>query len=301
MELTLLILAAGVGSRYGGFKQVDQLGPAGETLIDYAIHDALRAGFRRVVFVLGEPLVEECRSLFAPRWGHRAELGFAVQSVDQFPAGLPWPCGRAKPWGTAHAVLAARAHIGAPFLVVNADDFYGRTAYRLAAEFLAGADPYAVRAAVVGYRLAETLSEHGSVSRAVCELDRRGRIRTLSERVEIRREGAAIVFRDEADRWHPVPGDAWVSMNMLAFTPAVFPLLADQFAAFVAESGQDPSAEFRLPQALTRLLADGAGEVALLPGAGGWFGVTYRADRPAAVERLGRLTATGDYPEPLWA
>ncbi len=301
MDLTLLILAAGVGSRYGGFKQLDRLGPAGETLIDYALHDALRAGFRRAVFVVSDRLADECRAMFAPRWGRRLELGFAVQTVRQFPAGVTVPDNRTKPWGTAHAVLAARGQVAAPFTVVNADDFYGRAAYRLAAEFLQGIDPAAMRAAVVGYRLAETLSEHGTVSRAVCELDARGRVRALTERLEIRRDAATIVYRDEAGRWQPVSGEAWVSMNMLAFTPAVFTSLEQYFADFVAESGSDPAAEFRLPQALNRLLAEGRGEVALLAGAAGWFGMTYQADRPAAVARLRRLAAAGDYPEPLWS
>jgi len=301
MDLTLILLAAGAGSRYGGFKQIDRLGPAGETLIDYALYDALGAGFRRAVFVVSDRLADECRAMFAPRWGRRLELGFAVQSVRQVPSGATVSASRTKPWGTAHAVLAARRQVAAPFAVVNADDFYGRAAYRLAAEFLRGNDPAAMRAAVVGYRLADTLSEHGAVSRAVCELDARGRVRALTERLEIRREGDAIRYRDETGRWHPVAGDAWVSMNMLAFTPAVFTPLDEYFTAFVAESGPDPAAEFRLPQALNRLLAEGRGEVALLAGAGGWFGMTYQADRPEAVERLRRLTVAGEYPEPLWS
>ncbi len=301
MDLTLILLAAGAGSRYGGFKQIDRLGPAGETLIDYALYDALGAGFRRAVFVVSDRLADDCRAMFAPRWGRRLELGFAVQSVQQVPSGAAVPGSRTKPWGTAHAVLAARGHVAAPFAVVNADDFYGRSAYRLVAEFLNRVNPADTRAAVVGYRLADTLSEHGAVSRAVCELDARGRVRTLAERLEIRREGDAIRYRDEAGRWQPVPGDARVSMNMLAFTPAVFALLERYFTEFVAESGPDPAAEFRLPQALNRLLVEERGEVTLLAGAGGWFGMTYQADRPAAVERLRRLTAAGEYPEPLWA
>ncbi|HOB53537.1 MAG TPA: NTP transferase domain-containing protein [Acidobacteriota bacterium] len=301
MDLTLILLAAGAGSRYGGFKQIDRLGPAGETLIDYALYDASQAGFRRAVFVVSDRLADDCRAMFAPRWGRRLELGFAVQSVQQVPSGATVPGSRTKPWGTAHAVLAARGQVAAPFVVVNADDFYGRAAYHLAAEFLNRVNPADMRAAVVGYRLADTLSEHGAVSRAVCELDARGRVRTLAERLEIRRDGDAIRYRDEAGRWQPVSGDARVSMNMLAFTPAVFDLLDRYFTEFVAESGLDPAAEFRLPQALNRLLAEGRGEAALLAGAGGWFGMTYQADRPAAVERLRRLTAVGEYPEPLWA
>lgn len=328
--LTLLVLAAGIGSRYGGFKQIDPLGEAGEIAIDYALYDAWQAGFGRAVFVTRPELEDPLRKHFAGHLGGRLAMGFVFQDLKDLPAGAVAAGARQKPWGTGHAVWSARRVIDGPFGVVNADDFYGQDAYRRLAVFLDGAGKGGTSAgapeyAVVGYPLGRTLSAHGTVSRAVCQVEPDGRLETIVERTKIgyvpcpgsleasspgsgssrggaetQRKPGSIGWQDDGGGWHALRGDEPVSMNMWGFTPAVFPQLEREFAAFLAERGADPKAEFYIPWSMDRLIRAGKCRVAVLPTDAKWFGMTYPEDRPEVQARIRALTARGEYPSPLW-
>ncbi len=300
MACDLLVMAAGVGSRFGGLKQVEPVGPAGEKLIDYSIHDALRAGVRRVVFVIRRDMEAEFHALVGGRFASRVEVVYAHQELDQVPAWFAPPAGRAKPWGTAHAILAARGAVRGPFLVINADDFYGAAGYRLAAEFLArpAAGPSEAYA-MVGYRLANTLSAHGTVSRGVCEVGPEGRLRTITERTAL--VPCAGGARDTAPGADPavLPSDTPVSMNFWAFRPGLFARLEERFERFLRERGDDPKAELYIPTVVQELVAAGEASVTVLDSPDPWFGMTYREDRQYVAAQLRRLVAAGAYPDPL--
>ena len=301
----LLVMAAGVGSRFGGLKQLEPVGPNGEKLLDYSIFDALRVGVERVVFVVRRDLERDFHALMGTRFTGRAEVVYAHQELDDVPAGFVPPPGRAKPWGTAHAILAARQVVRAPFLVINADDFYGAAAYGVAAEFLrtpdsapAGAPPE--RWAMVGYHLANTLSTHGTVSRGVCAVGPGGLLRDIVERTALAPcdGGARETGPDGADRRYA--GDTPVSMNFWAFTPAIFPHLAERFARFLDTQGQDLKSEFYIPAVVKELMDERLATVRVLDSPDSWFGMTYREDRDTVAARLRGLVARGDYPPRLW-
>lgn len=301
MQPELLVMAAGVGSRFGGLKQVEPVGPAGEKLIDYSIHDALRAGVERVIFVIRREMEADFHALIGARFARRAEVVYAHQELDQVPAWFALPPGRGKPWGTAHAILAARAAVRAPFLVINADDFYGAAAYARAAACLrepAGDGPQ--RWCMVGYRLANTLSEHGAVSRGVCEVGDDGLLRGIVERTAlVPSDGGAVeTGPDGVER--RFAGGTPVSMNFWGFRPAIFPLLEERFARFLRERGGDAKAELYIPTAVNELVAAGAATVRVLDTPDPWFGMTYREDREAVAARLRAMAAAGVYPDPLW-
>jgi hypothetical protein len=297
----LVVMAAGVGSRFGGLKQLEPVGPCGEKLIDYSIFDALRAGVERVVFVIRREMESDFHALVGSRFTGRAEIVYAHQELDDLPAGFVPPAGRIKPWGTAHAVLAAGRAVRAPFLLINADDFYGAAAYGGAAGFLRepeGTPPE--RWAMVGYHLANTLSAHGTVSRGVCEVGPGGMLRDIVERtaLEPREDGAREAGPDGADRRYA--GDTPVSMNFWAFTPAIFPHLAERFARFLDAKGDDLKAEFYIPAVVKELMDERVATVRVLDSPDPWFGLTYREDREVVAARLRALTARGDYPPKLW-
>ncbi len=296
---TLLILAAGLGSRYGGLKQLDPIGLHGETIIDYSVFDAARAGFGKVVFVLRREIADA----FAARVGSRAavmiDVDYAFQDTGDLPAGVDPPAGRVKPWGTGHAVLAARHLITEPFAVITADDFYGRRAHETAAAFLGGLDDTgAADYGMVGYRLANTLSEFGGVSRGLCRVGGAGELERVVETLDIRRQ--AGVIRGTADgREVTLSGEEIVSMTFWAFTPAVFGQLEALFAEFLRERLDEPAAEFYLPSAVNALVAGGRARVAVLDCDATWFGVTYRPDKPRVQRHLLDLIDAGVYPSPL--
>lgn len=292
-----MVLAAGMGSRYGGLKQIDPVGPAGETILDYSVFDALRAGFRRVVFVIRRDIEEAFRASVGARFERRVAVDYAFQQIDDLPAGFAVPEGRTKPWGTAHAILAARHAVREPFAVINADDFYGTEGYRvLAAHLNAGTAEHAM----VGFTLRNTLSEFGTVARGVCSVSEAGYLTSVVETtgIEPAGDGARAVSGDQVQ---PLTGDEIVSMNMWGFQPAVFAGLEAYFAEFLKARGGDLKAECYLPAAVTAAIDAGAARVRVLRSADAWFGVTYREDRPRVVESLRALTAAGRYPEPLWA
>lgn len=297
----LVVLAAGVGSRYGGPKQLEPVGPGGATLMDYSIYDARRAGFRRVVFVVRPDLEKPFRTFVHQRYGAGIDATVVLQRLDDTPAGATGKR-REKPWGTGHAVLAAQPQMTGPFAVVNADDFYGRHAFAMAAEFLThptAAGPPAVFASVA-YPLAETLSSAGGVHRAVCRLSGDGWLETMEEIRDIRRgDDGAYVGVDPAGHPLRVGGDALVSMNLWAFTPAVFPMLRHGFAEFLRQDGA-AGGEFLLPDEIRDAVARGRARVRVLRAKGRWLGITYPEDRPGVEANLRQLVAAGEYPERLW-
>lgn len=301
MDLTLIVLAAGIGSRYGGLKQLEPVGPSGETLLDYGIYDALKAGFSRVVLVIRSELEEAFRERMQRLLGGAFELAFALQELDDLPAGHAVPESRKKPWGTGHAVLCARAVVREPFVVMNADDFYGGSAYRNLADHLRGVAGRPAREfAAAGYALRDTLSPHGGVSRAVCELDERGYLKRVTEVKDIRERDGTLSGVTVDGEVYPLRGDETVSMNLWAATPAAFPLLEREFARFLDDRGDDPDAEFFLSNTVSDLIAAAELEVKVLSTEGPWLGVTHREDRAHVVGRLMRLVEQGLYPESLW-
>jgi len=294
MQPTLLVLAAGMGSRYGGLKQIDPVGPSGETVLDYAVFDALRAGFGRVVFVIRRDFEAIFRAQVGAKYAGRIAVDYVFQSRDDLPSGHAAPAGREKPWGTGHAVWCARAAVREPFAVINADDFYGADSFVQLARFLsAPAAPAAAASfAMVGFTLANTLSEHGAVARGQCETGPDGRLKSITERTGI--------LAADVGPGRTYTGGETVSMNCWGFTPALFPGLDAQLREFLAAKSGDPKAEFYLPAAVSVMIARREAEVRVLPTASAWFGVTYREDKPRVVAAIAGLVAQDAYPAKLF-
>jgi UTP-glucose-1-phosphate uridylyltransferase len=291
MQPTLLVMAAGMGSRYGGLKQIDAVGPRGEAIIDYSIHDALRAGFGRLVFVIRRDIEAPFREAIGGKFEKRIAVDYVFQELDKVPAGFTIPHGRTKPWGTTHAILMAEDVVREPFAAINADDFYGRESFQVMADFLrAGTSDYSM----VGYTLRNTLSEHGSVSRGVCECDAAGFLRAIVELTKIEKRARGAQAEDRV-----LSGDELVSMNFWGFTPAVFPQLREHFNAFLRRSGQELKSECYIPIPVNELVTSGAARVKVLRTSASWFGITYKEDKPQVVASIRQLIANGDYPEML--
>lgn len=292
----LVVLAAGIGSRFGGVKQVEPVGPNGELIIEYSAFDARRAGFGRLVLVIRRDLERDFREAIGRRLERQMEVRYVFQEIGALPAGYSVPVGRTKPWGTGHAVLAAREAVRGPFAVINADDFYGAGAYHALAGHFKTAD---AGYALVGYPLRQTLSEHGAVSRGLCRTDAQGRLRQIAEVTKIEKHGAGARYLDAAGKSQPLTGDETVSMNFWGFTPALFAQVDKLFAEFLAQHHTDPKSEFYLPIAVSALIERGEASVALLQSPDSWFGITYREDLPAARAAIRSLIANGVYPERL--
>ena len=298
MEPTLLILAAGMASRYGSMKQIQGFGPSGETIMDYSIYDAIRAGYKKVVFIIREEFAKDFKAIFEPRLKGRIATDYVYQELSSYMDEQPVPPERAKPWGTAHAVLCAQEKIREPFAVINADDFYGRDAFEKSFKFLtkeASPDLYSI----IGYDLAKTLSEHGTVSRGVCEVDKNGFLISIAERTKIYRDGNKIVYEDENGK-HEVPSDAKVSMNFWCFHQSVFPLIKGWFKQFIKDNINNPKAEFFIPIIGDLFVRSGKGKITVIPTNAQWFGVTYKEDAPIVKQSLSELIRKGEYPERLW-
>lgn len=300
MHATLLVLAAGMGSRYGGLKQIDPVGPSGETVLDYAVFDAMRAGFNRVVFVIRREFETVFRDQIGAKYAGQIAVDYVFQSLEALPEGFSLQAGREKPWGTGHAVWCAREAVQENFAVINADDFYGKDSFAQLGAFLDPKRNEAEKAsssarpefAMVGFRLANTLSEHGAVSRGVCVASGNGLLESITERVGI--------LATDVGPGRPLSGNEIVSMNCWGFTPALFTGLDEQFREFLGANAGDLKAEFYLPAAASKMIAREQATVRVLPTDASWFGVTYREDKPRVVAALAELIARGVYPAKLF-
>jgi UTP-glucose-1-phosphate uridylyltransferase len=301
MKTTLLILAAGMGSRYGGMKQVDPFGPSGETITDYSIYDALRAGFDRFVFVISPRMEEEFRTSYIKKFPSHLRVDYVTQSITDIPEGFSLPEERVKPWGTAHAVLMARDAIREPFAVINADDYYGRESYRIMHDFLVrttGEVPG--QYCMVGFELQKTVSEHGSVARGICQVNDQGFLQGMTERTKVYLNKGRIVFEEEDGSVHPLDPKDTVSMNLFGFTPDFFSQIEEIFADFLRENLHNPKAELFIPLVLDRLINSGQVRMSVLRTPDSWFGVTYQEDKPKVLKAIRQLVDSGVYPESLW-
>lgn len=293
MKPTLLVLAAGMGSRYGGLKQIDGLGPNGETIIDYSVYDAVRAGFGKVVFVIRRDIEEEFRAVIGSRYEGAIEVAYAFQESGDLPDGFTVPAQREKPWGTAHAVRAARDSVKEPFVIINGDDFYGFDAYRAVVEQLSCDEE---QACMVGYHLGKTLSANGAVSRGVCTIDEAGCLVAVRETHGIAAVNDAVV--DEEG--NPLGEGDLVSMNFWVANPAIFATIETLFVDFLRARGDELKSEFYIPAVFTHLINELGSSVKVIESDARWYGVTYREDRAEVVDAIAAMVATGDYPTPLW-
>jgi Nucleotidyl transferase len=298
MQPTLLVMAAGMGSRYGGLKQIDPVGPNGETIIDYSIYDAMRAGFGKLVFVIRKDIEKPFRETVGARFERRIPVEYVFQELGNIPAPFTVPAGRTKPWGTTQAVLAAEGVIDEPFAVINADDFYGAESYRLLAEHLqSGSQDYAM----AGFILRNTLSDFGSVARGICRVNAHGYLEGVEELTSIERDGSGAKNTAPDGTVRSLSGDEPVSMNYWGFTPQVFAQFQDLFRRFLERNATDLKAECYVPMVVNELVAAGDARVKVLRSRDPWFGVTYREDRPRVIESIRRLIDAGSYPGSLWA
>lgn len=303
MKPTLLLLAAGMGSRYGGLKQLDGLGPNGETIMDYSIYDAIQSGFGKIVFVIRKDFEQEFRSKVLSKYEGHVPAEIVFQSLDALPAGFACPEGRVKPWGTNHAVMMAKDVIREPFCVINCDDFYNRDAYRVMGRFLSSLPEGSTNTyAMVGYRVGNTLSDNGTVARGICSKDEQGHLTTVVERTEIMRVDGPVCYKDEQGQWVAVDDNTPVSMNVWGFTPDYFAHSEEYFKGFLSDEKnmQNPKAEFFIPLMVNKLITDGTSTVEVLDTTSKWFGVTYAADREGVVARIQQLVDEGVYPSKLF-
>lgn len=302
MKPTLVVLAAGMGSRYGGLKQLDTLGPSGETIMDYSVFDAIRGGFGKVVFVIRKDFEEDFRNLVLSKYQGHIPTEVVFQSIDNLPEGFTCPEERTKPWGTNHAVLMAKDVVNEPFCVINADDFYGKDAFAVMGKFLSELPEGAKNTySMVGFRVANTLSENGKVSRGVCEVNAEEKLVTVVERTEIvRRESGDVCYKD-GDDWVMIPDNTPVSMNVWGFTPDYFEYSEEYFKEFLKENIEKPKSEYYIPLMVNELITNGTATVQVLDTTSKWFGVTYAADRPDVVAKIQELVNEGTYPSKLFS
>lgn len=298
MKPTLLILAAGMASRYGSMKQIDGFGPHGETIIDYSIYDAIKAGFGKVVFIIKEEFVDNFRSIFDPKLKGKIEVDYVFQNFDLKQFGIDEEIYREKPWGTAHAILSGRKAVKEPFCVINADDFYGFEAYEKMVAFLTTAASEN-NFSIIGYQIGKTLSEFGAVSRGVCKVNEHGNLTEIVERTKVYKDGEAIVYEEDGQKF-PLDFETPVSMNFWGFTPAVFKVTEDLFKAFALANKENPKAEFFIPLIGENLVKNNTATFKVVPTENQWFGVTYKEDKPFVQECINQLIKNGKYPESLW-
>ncbi|WP_439555925.1 nucleotidyltransferase family protein [Dyadobacter sp.] len=298
MKPTLLILAAGIGSRYGGIKQLDQFGPNGETIIDYSLYDAIRSGFGKVVFIVRQEIKDSAEAIFAPKLTGKIDFDFAIQGIQSY---VPEDLGkveRTKPWGTGHATLCAWDQTDTPFAVINADDFYGRDAFETMAQFLQN-DKDDTQHAMIGYELKRTLSENGTVSRGVCIEREDHNLESVVERTKIFEEEGVIYFEEDGVKTELAP-ETPVSMNFWGFKPTMFPLTKEFFETYARENINTPKAEFYIPTVMTKIIEGNLGNCRVFRSSSDWFGVTYPEDKPNVQASLAALHESGEYPDKLW-
>ena len=299
MKPTLVILAAGMASRYGSMKQVEGFGPSGETIMDYSIYDAIRSGFGKVVFIIRKEFEKNFREIVGKDIEGRIGVEYVFQELNKYADGFEIPKERTKPWGTAHAVLCADEKVKEPFAVINADDFYGKDGFVKAHDFLMN-DCNEKTFAIIGYELLKTLSEHGTVNRGVCEVDNQGNLVSVVERLNVSQAGDKIVCKDE-HLPKELPLNTHVSMNFWCFHPSIFDYTKKVFKEFLSQNASNPKAEFFIPIVADKYIKDGEGVIKVIPTSAKWFGVTYKEDAPMVRESLRKLVDLGEYPENLWA
>ena len=295
---TLLVLAAGMGSRYGGLKQIDPVGPSGETIIDYSIYDAMRAGFGKLVFVIRGDIEAPFREIIGARFANRIQVEYAFQELNKLPAGYTVPPGRTKPWGTTQAILMAENVINEPFAAINADDFYGADSFKVLADQLKSGDQ---DYSLVGFTLRNTLSDFGSVARGVCQVSPDGYLKSILELTKIEKDGNGGKYSDANGAAQKLSGDEPVSMNMWGFQPSIFAHLRREFTEFLVKDGQAEKSECYIPMTVGNLINAKHARCKVLRSSASWFGVTYREDKPRVVEDIRTLVAKGEYPAKLWA
>ena len=301
MKPTLFVLAAGMGSRYGGLKQLDGLGPNGETIMDYSIFDAIRGGFGKIVFVIRRDFEQDFRDKVLSKYEGHIPTELVFQAIDDLPEGFTCPADRAKPWGTNHAVLMGKNVINEPFAVINADDFYSRDAFAVMGKWLSELPEGSTgKYSMVGFRICNTLSENGTVARGVCGKNEAGMLTDVVERTEIMRVDGTICYKDENGEWQPVGEETPVSMNFWGFTPDYFKYSEEQFVDFLKENIDKPKSEFFIPLVVDTLINSGKATCEVLDTTAKWFGVTYAADRPGTVEKIQALVDAGEYPNKLF-
>ena len=299
MKPTLVILAAGMASRYGSMKQIQSFGPDGETIMDYSIYDAIRAGFGKVVFIIREEFAEQFKSIFEPKLNGRIATDYVYQHLSAFTNGYAVPADRTKPWGTGHAVLCCKGKVNEPFAVINADDFYGKDAFAKAYTFLTtqcNEKTYCI----IGYQLRNTLSDNGTVSRGVCDVDASGNLSDINERTKIFARPEGDIVYEENDQLTVLPEDSLVSMNYLCFAPGFIDLAENLFNDFLEKQGQELKSEFYIPTVTKHFVQSGKGVVKVIPTSSQWFGVTYKEDAPGVQASINALVAAGEYPSSLW-
>ncbi|MBC7849987.1 MAG: nucleotidyltransferase [Chitinophagaceae bacterium] len=297
MQPTLLILAAGMASRYGSMKQMEGFGPVGETIMDYSIYDAVRAGFKKVVFIIRKDFADDFKNVFEPKWKDKVQLDYVYQELRAYTDGFGVPEDRTKPWGTAHAVLCAAAAVKEPFAVINADDFYGRDAFEKAYRFLtekSNKGSYSI----IGYELIKTLSDNGTVNRGICQVDENGNLSAIAERLNIAMKDGKVICDDDQQP-KELPLNTSVSMNFWCFDASLFPYTEKLFRQFLAEQGIKPKSEFFIPIVADQFIRDG-GTIEVIPTSAQWFGVTYKEDAPEVRKALKELVDAGEYPVGLW-
>ena len=299
MKPTLVVLAAGMGSRYGGLKQVDPVGPSGEAILDYSVFDAIRGGFGKVVFIIRKDFEAEFKEKVGSKYEGMIPVDYCYQDLNDLPKPYKVPEGRTKPWGTAHATRSARSVVNEPFAVINADDFYGRDAFAKLGAFLSAAEP--MQFAMVGYKLELTLSENGSVARGVCDVAEDGSLKSVTEMTKLVRAGDVAENREDEANPDKVPLDARVSMNLWGFTPELFTELERRFPLWLAENGAKEKSEWYIPFVVDELIREGKAGCKVLPTESSWFGVTYREDKPYVMAEIKKLVDAGEYPENLLA
>lgn len=300
MKPTLLILAAGLGSRYGGVKQMDKVGPSGESIIDYSIYDAIRTGFGKVVFVINKKIENDFKEIFEPKLKGKIKTEYVLQEIDDLPEGYSVPENRIKPWGTAHAIMAARNVIHEPFAVINADDFYGRNSYQALVDFFSLKNRDEKEFCMVGFKLEKTITESGTVSRGVCSLDESKCLTEVVEHTKIQKDGKNIIFINEDGLSKEISTETIVSMNFWGFSPLLFKSLHEGFKEFLKQNINDPKSEYFIPTVITDMINANAASVKVLESTEQWFGVTYQEDKPMVIENVKKLVEWGVYPENLW-
>jgi len=300
MDLTLLVLAAGMGSRYGGLKQLDQVGPSGETIIDYSVYDAIEAGFNKIVFIIRKDIEKEMKELLFDKYNKKVKIEYVFQELENLPDGIKTPEGRTKPWGTGHAVLMAKDVIHEPFVVINADDFYGKSAFKVVADYMNSQQKNLEgKYCMAGYLLKNTLSEHGFVSRGVCKVNDSMEMLEIIERTKIGLK-YDIIIADDKGKDLVLTGDEFVSMNFWGFTPEVFIALESEFKKFIQSNYDNLKSEYYIPSIVSHQVNSGKATVKVLEAKDQWFGVTYKEDKPIVIEKINELTALGKYPKKLW-